>query len=98
LNIFVATALLSVRFSFKNFFAFFISTIMMMKMKFMLTRKRDLFWFEKRINNQSENQITAIITIINEISEDLCDRIFIRWIIWININQISDDFQWWWWW
>ncbi len=98
LNIFAATALLSVRFFLKNFFAFFISTMMMMKMRFILTRKRDLFWFEKRIDNQFENQITAIITTTNEISEDLCDRIFIRWVIWVNINQISDDFQWWWWW
>jgi hypothetical protein len=85
--------LLSVIFSFKNFFAFFISTMMMMKMTFILTRKKNLFWFEKKIDNQSENQITAIITTTNEISEDLCDRMFIRWIIWVNINQISDDFQ-----
>jgi hypothetical protein len=86
--------LLSVRFSLKNFFAFFISTMMMMKMRFILTRKRS---FEKRIDNQSKNQITAIITITNEISEDLCDRIFIKWVIWVNFSQISDDFQWWWW-
>jgi hypothetical protein len=71
--------LLSVKFSFKNFFAFFISTMMMIKMKFILTRKRSLFWFEKKIDNQSENQIIAIITITNEISEDLCRRIFMRW-------------------
>jgi hypothetical protein len=69
LNTLAAIALLSVRFSFKNFFAFFISTVMMMKMKFILTRKRDLFWFEKRVDNQSEYQITAIITTTNEISE-----------------------------
>ncbi len=94
LNILAATALLSVRFSLKNFFAFFISTMMMMKMRFILTRKRS---FEKRIDNQSKNQITAIITITNEISEDLCDRIFIKWVIWVNFSQISDDFQWWWW-
>ncbi len=79
LNILAATALLSVKFSFKNFFAFFISTMMMIKMKFILTRKRSLFWFEKKIDNQSENQIIAIITITNEISEDLCRRIFMRW-------------------
>jgi hypothetical protein len=41
--------LLSVRFFFKNFFAFFISTMMMMKMRFILTRKKDLFWFEKKL-------------------------------------------------
>jgi hypothetical protein len=90
--------LLSVRFSLKNFFAFFISTMMMMKIRFILTRKKDLFWFEKEIDNQSENQITAIITTTNEISKNLCNRIFIRWVIWVNISQISDDFQWWWWW
>ncbi len=73
LSILAATALLSVKFSFKNFFAFFISTMMIMKMRFILTRKRNLFWFEKRIDNQSENQITAIITITNEINESLCD-------------------------
>jgi hypothetical protein len=71
--------LLSVKFSLKNFFAFFISTVMMMKMRFILTRKRSLFWFEKRIDNQSENQITAIITTTNEISGGLCRRIFMRW-------------------
>ncbi len=49
LNILAATALLSVRFSLKNFFAFFISTMMMMKMRFILTRKRSLFWFEKKL-------------------------------------------------
>ncbi len=49
LNILAATALLSVRFFFKNFFAFFISTMMMMKMRFILTRKKDLFWFEKKL-------------------------------------------------
>jgi hypothetical protein len=70
LNILAAIALLSVRFSLKNFFAFFISTMMMMKMRFILTRKKDLFWFEKRIDNQSENQITAIITNTNKISEN----------------------------
>ncbi len=69
LNILTAIALLSVRFSLKNFFAFFISTMMMMKMRFILTRKRGLFWFEKKVDNQSENQITAIITTTNEISE-----------------------------
>jgi hypothetical protein len=90
--------LLSVRFSLKNFFAFFISTVMMMKMESILTRKRDLFWSEKKIDNQSENQITAMITITNEVSEDLWHRIFMRWVIWINFSQISDDFQWWWWW
>ncbi len=98
LNILAATALLSVRFSLKNFFAFFISTVMMMKMESILTRKRDLFWSEKKIDNQSENQITAMITITNEVSEDLWHRIFMRWVIWINFSQISDDFQWWWWW
>jgi signal transduction histidine kinase len=65
---------------------------------FILTRKRDLFWFEKKLDNQSENQMTAIITTTNEISEGLCHRIFMRWVIWINFSQISDDFQWWWWW
>jgi hypothetical protein len=90
--------LLSVRFFRKNFFAFFIPTMMMMKMRFILTRKRSLFWFEKEVDNQSENQITAIITITNEISGDLWHRIFKRWVIWINFSQISDNFQWWWWW
>jgi hypothetical protein len=88
----------SVKFSFKNFFAFFISMMMMMKMSFILTRKKDLFWFEKKVDNQFKNQIIAIITITNEISEDLWHRIFMKWVIWINFNQISDDFQWWWWW
>ncbi len=92
-----ATALLSVKFSFRNFFALFIA--MKMKMIFMiLIRKRSLFEFEKRLDNQSENQITAIIRITNEISEGLCHRIFMRWIMWINFSQINDDFQWWWWW
>jgi hypothetical protein len=89
--------LLSVKFSFRNFFALFIA--MKMKMIFMiLIRKRSLFEFEKRLDNQSENQITAIIRITNEISEGLCHRIFMRWIMWINFSQINDDFQWWWWW
>jgi hypothetical protein len=79
LNILAATALLFVKFSRKNFFAFFISMMMMMKMKFILTRKRNLFWFEKRLENELENQITAIIRTTNEISEDLCRRIFMRW-------------------
>jgi hypothetical protein len=70
-----ATALLSVGFSLKNFFAFFIPTVMMMKMRFILTRKRG---FEKGVDNQSENQITAITTATNEVSGGLCDRIFIR--------------------
>jgi hypothetical protein len=87
--------LLSVRFSLKNFFAFFIPTVMVVEMGSILTRKRDS---EKGIDNQSENQITAIITATNEISGGLCDRIFIRWVIWVNFSQISDDFQWWWWW
>jgi hypothetical protein len=63
---------------------------------FILTRKRGLFWFEKKLDNQSENQMTAIITITNEVNERLCHRIFMRWIIWINFNQINDDFQWRW--
>ncbi len=98
LNILAATDMLFVKFSLKNFFAFFMSMMMMMKMSFILTRKRDLFWSEKKIDNQSENQIIAIITTTNEISESLCHRIFMRWVIWINFSQISDDFQWWWWW
>jgi hypothetical protein len=51
LNILAATALLSVEFSLKNFFAFFIPTVMMMKMGFILIRKRNLFCFEKKIAN-----------------------------------------------
>ncbi len=98
LNILTSTDMFSVKFSFKNFFAFFISMMMMMKMSFILTRKKDLFWFEKKVDNQFKNQIIAIITITNEISEDLWHRIFMKWVIWINFNQISDDFQWWWWW
>jgi hypothetical protein len=90
--------MLSVGFSLKNFFAFSMPMMMVVKMGFILTRKRDLFWFEKRVDNQSENQIIAIITATNEISGGLCHRIFMRWIIWINFSQISDDFQWWWWW
>jgi hypothetical protein len=87
--------LLFVRFSLKNFFAFFIPTMVMVEMGSILTRKRSS---EKGIDNQSENQITAITTATNEVSEGLCDRIFIRWVIWVNFSQISDDFQWWWWW
>jgi hypothetical protein len=33
---------------------------------------------KKRLDNQSENQTTAIITATNEVSEDLCHRIFMR--------------------
>jgi hypothetical protein len=57
LNILAAIALLSVRFFFKNFFAFFISTMMMMKMRFILIRKRDLFWFEKKIANELQSKL-----------------------------------------
>ncbi len=45
-----------------------------------------------------DNQTTAITTTTNEVSGGLCHRIFMRWVIWINFSQISDDFQWWWWW
>ncbi len=75
LNIFAATALLSVGFSLKNFFAFFIPTVVVVEMGFILTRKRDS---EKGVDNQTENQITAITTTTNEVSGGLCDRIFIR--------------------
>jgi hypothetical protein len=70
LNILAATNMLSVRFFLKNFFAFFISMMMMMKMSFILTRKKDLFEFEKKIDNQLEIQIIAIITITNDVNED----------------------------
>jgi hypothetical protein len=60
--------LLSVEFSLKNFFAFSISTVMVVEMRSILTRKRDLFWSEKEVDNQSENQITAITTTTNEVS------------------------------
>jgi hypothetical protein len=49
--------LLSVEFFFKNFFAFFIPTVMMMKMRSILIRKRDLFWFEKRIANELQMKL-----------------------------------------
>ncbi len=99
LNILAATALLSVGFSFKSFFAFFIPMVMMVmvEMKFILENET-CFTLEKRVDNPSENQITAIITATNEVSGGLCHRIFMRWVIWINFCQISDDFQWWWWW
>jgi hypothetical protein len=67
--------LLSVGFSLKNFFAFFIPTVVVVEMGFILTRKRDS---EKGVDNQTENQITAITTTTNEVSGGLCDRIFIR--------------------
>jgi hypothetical protein len=51
LNILAAIALLSVGFSLKNFFAFSIPTMMMVEMRFILIRKRDLFCFEKKIAN-----------------------------------------------
>ncbi len=57
LNILAAIALLSVKFFFKNFFAFFISTMMMMKMRFILIRKRSLFWFEKKIANELQMKL-----------------------------------------
>ncbi len=104
LNILAATALLSVRFSLKNFFAFFIPTMVMMKMEFILTRKRDLFWSEKRIDNQSENQITAIITATNDVSEDNIYQIGYmnqfqsnKWwfsMMMMMINLINDWFWW----
>ncbi len=43
LNILAATALLSVGFSLKNFFAFSIPMVMVVKMGSILTRKRGLF-------------------------------------------------------
>jgi hypothetical protein len=71
--------LLSVRFSFRNFFALFIAVKMNMVIFMILTRKRNLFWFEKKLENELENQITAIIRATNEISGGLCHRIFMRW-------------------
>jgi hypothetical protein len=82
LNILAATALLSVGFSFKSFFAFFIPMVMMVmvEMKFILENET-CFTLEKRVDNPSENQITAIITATNEVSGGLCHRIFMRWVI-----------------
>jgi hypothetical protein len=73
LNILAATALLSVRFSFRNFFALFIA----MKWRWWYS----WFWFEKKLENELENQITAIIRTTNEVSGDLYHRIFMRWVI-----------------
>jgi hypothetical protein len=96
--------MLSVRFFFKIFFAFFISMMMMMKMNFILTRKKNLFWFEKRIDNQLEIQITAIITITNDVSEDNIYQMNYmnqfqsnEWwfsVMMMMINSINDWFWW----
>ncbi len=57
--------------------------------------KRDLFWFEKRLQMKLEN-------LINETKRDRKwnNRVFepgilIRWVIRSNSYQISDDIQWW---
>jgi hypothetical protein len=93
-----------VRFSLKNFFAFFISTMMMMKMRSILTRKRNLFWFEKKVDNQSENQITATITTTNDVSgSNIYQMSYLnqfqsnKWrfsVMMMMINLINDWFWW----
>ncbi len=68
-----------------------------MKMKFILIWKRDLFWFEKRLQIKLKN-------LVNKTKQDCKwdNRVFeleilIRWVIQSNSYQISDDIQWWWW-
>ncbi len=104
LNILAATTLLSVRFSFQNFFAFFIAMTMKMMIFMILIKKRDLFWFEKRVDNQLENQITAIITTANDVSENnIYQMSFMnqfqsnKWrfsVMMMMINLINDWFWW----
>jgi hypothetical protein len=96
--------LLSVRFSFQNFFAFFIAMTMKMMIFMILIKKRDLFWFEKRVDNQLENQITAIITTANDVSENnIYQMSFMnqfqsnKWrfsVMMMMINLINDWFWW----
>jgi hypothetical protein len=81
LNILAATDMLSVGFSLKIFFAFSIPMVVVVEMGSILTRKRGLFWSEKGVDNQPENQITAITTATNEVSGGLWHRIFMRWVI-----------------
>jgi hypothetical protein len=42
--------------------------------------KKKLVLIRKRLDNQLENQITAITMTTNEVSEGLCHRIFMRWL------------------
>ncbi len=63
LNILAATALLSVRFSLKNFFAFFISMMMMMKMRFILMMMKMRFILEKETCFDSKRELIISLKI-----------------------------------
>jgi hypothetical protein len=93
-----------VEFSLKNFFAFCMPTVMMMKMRFILTRKRDLFWFEKGVDNQLENQISATITATNDVSEgNIYQMSYMnqfqsnkwRFSVMMMMINLIDDWFWW---
>jgi hypothetical protein len=46
---------------FKNFFAFFISMIMMIEMKFISIWKENLFWFEKKLAKKLQIKLENLI-------------------------------------